>query len=86
MISIEDLRGAVARGWCRAENSHKEMDATLAEAIVTEAHAALDAESQKPTTNSASTPCYSFSKGKPCQLMVMDMCSVRPCQVMAQRT
>ena len=36
--------------------------------------------------NSASTPCYSFAKGKPCQLMVMDMCSVRPCQVTAQRT
>jgi len=40
----------------------------------------------KPTTNSASAPCYSFAKGKPCQLMVMDMCSVRPCQVTAQRT
>lgn len=32
----EGLRGAVARGWCHPKNSHKEMDADLAEAIVGE--------------------------------------------------
>lgn len=31
-----ELRGAVARGWCHAKNSHKAMDADLAAAIVDE--------------------------------------------------
>lgn len=31
--SEEALRGAIARGWCSPENEHKEMDATLADAI-----------------------------------------------------
>ena len=35
-IFIEELRGAVARGWTYDENSHKEMDVDLAEAIVLE--------------------------------------------------
>jgi hypothetical protein len=60
MISIEDLRGAVARGWCSAENSYKEMDSTLADAIVTEVHAALNAESQKPSHNTGSPKLPSF--------------------------
>ena len=34
--SEEDVSGAVARGWCSPENAHKEMDSTLAEAIVKE--------------------------------------------------
>lgn len=36
MIDLKELRGAVARGWCHPKNSHKEMDADLAEAIVSE--------------------------------------------------
>jgi hypothetical protein len=32
-MKIEDVRGAVARGWCHEGNAHKEMDTTLAEAI-----------------------------------------------------
>lgn len=32
-MNIENIRGAVARGWCTKENSHKIMDPTLAEAI-----------------------------------------------------
>jgi hypothetical protein len=31
--SMEEIRGAVARGWCHEENSHKVMDCDLAEAI-----------------------------------------------------
>lgn len=31
---IEQVRGAVARGWCHPKNGHKEMDADLANAIV----------------------------------------------------
>ena len=33
MLTMADIRGAVARGWCHAKNSHKEMDSDLAEAI-----------------------------------------------------
>jgi len=35
-MSISEIRGAVARGWCSQENTHKEMDVVLAEAIVRE--------------------------------------------------
>jgi hypothetical protein len=34
--SIEEIRGAVARGWCADKNRNKEMDADLAEAIAQE--------------------------------------------------
>lgn len=34
--AMDEIRGAVARGWCSPENSHKEMDAVLAEAIAQE--------------------------------------------------
>ena len=33
-ITVEEVRGAVARGWCHPKNGHKEMDADLANAIV----------------------------------------------------
>lgn len=33
---LEELTGAVARGWCHPENADKQMDAELAEAIVDE--------------------------------------------------
>lgn len=32
-LSIQEVRGAVARGWCDEKNAHKEMDGHLAEAI-----------------------------------------------------
>ena len=35
-ISIEDIRAAVGRGWATDENSEKEMDPDLAEAITQE--------------------------------------------------
>ena len=35
-ISKELVRGAVARGWCRPETSHKDMDVVLGEAITEE--------------------------------------------------
>ena len=34
--SIHEVRGAVARGWCRGANVSKEMDVELAEAITQE--------------------------------------------------
>ena len=40
-ITVEGLRGAVARGWCAPENSHKEMDPDLSEAIVREVYELL---------------------------------------------
>ena len=41
---IDKIRGAVARGWCSPENSHKEMDSTLAEAISQEVLKLFDAK------------------------------------------
>lgn len=35
-VTLSDIRGAVARGWCRPDNAHKEMDVSLAEAIAQE--------------------------------------------------
>lgn len=48
-ISEEVIRGAVARGWCSPENSHKEMDVVLASAIATEVMRAIEAECAKET-------------------------------------
>ena len=36
--SMDDLMGAIARGWCTPDNAHKEMDADLAIAIAQEVH------------------------------------------------
>ena len=36
MIDIDDIQGAVARGWCHKVNEHKVMDPDLANAIVEE--------------------------------------------------
>lgn len=33
MKTMQEVRGAVARGWCSPENTHKVMDADLADAI-----------------------------------------------------
>ena len=41
---IDEIRGAIARGWCSPENSHKEMDSTLAEAISEEVLKLLEAK------------------------------------------
>ena len=38
-ITVEGVRGAVARGWCADENAAKEMDPDLAEAITREVYA-----------------------------------------------
>lgn len=35
-ITLEEIEGAVARGWCWSENRHKEMDTDLAFAIAVE--------------------------------------------------
>lgn len=45
--TIEEIRGAVARGWCTPENSHKVMDATLALAIADSVCAALQSRCLK---------------------------------------
>lgn len=43
-MKIEEIRGAVARGWCHEKNSAKVMDSDLAEAISEEISTALRAE------------------------------------------
>ena len=40
-ITLEGVRGAVARGWCAPENASKEMDVDIAEAITREVYALL---------------------------------------------
>ena len=47
LISLAEIRGAVARGWCHPANEHKEMDSTLALAIADEVHAALSAQPEQ---------------------------------------
>ncbi len=42
-IKKEEIRQAVARGWCTNGNTDKDMDADLAEAITDEVLAAIDA-------------------------------------------
>ena len=39
-----EIIGAIARGWCSPENSHKEMDTTLGEAIADEVMKVIDAK------------------------------------------
>ena len=46
--ALDAIRGAVARGWCSAENSHKEMDTTLALAIANEVAVLLQAPPAAP--------------------------------------
>lgn len=45
--SIQEIRGAVARGWCHDQNRHKEMDADLAEAISQEIRKMLNDPEKK---------------------------------------
>ncbi len=37
-LTIQEIRGAVARGWCHDANRSKEMDSELAEAIAKEVY------------------------------------------------
>ena len=39
-----EIIGEIASGWCSPENSHKEMDTTLAEAIADEVMKVIDAK------------------------------------------
>jgi hypothetical protein len=52
---IDKIRGAVARGWCSPENSHKEMDSTLAEAISQEVLKLFDAKFTSDNTDCTAT-------------------------------
>ena len=45
-MTQEEIRGAVARGWCHDKNAHKIMDSDLALAISDEVEKLL--ETQKP--------------------------------------
>ena len=54
LISLEDIRGAVARGWCHPANEHKAMDLPLALAIADEVYVALYA-AQQPAPRMAQT-------------------------------
>ena len=51
-----EIIGAIARGWCSPENSHKEMDTTLAEAIANEVMKVIDAKFTSDNSDYAVTP------------------------------
>jgi len=51
--TVEQVRGAVARGWCHPSNSHKEMDSDLALAIADEVLAMLTDERIKADEGAA---------------------------------
>lgn len=38
LMLMQEIRGAVARGWCADANRHKEMDSDLAEAVSQEVY------------------------------------------------
>ena len=46
--TTQELAGAVARGWCYPQNSHKEMDADLANAITKELEALFASPQSAP--------------------------------------
>lgn len=68
---IEDIRGAVARGWCHEKNSAKVMDTDLAEAISQEIYhlwhdAQASAQRSAPTTkNEVRVDVSNLPKHKP---------------------
>ena len=43
-MTQEEIRGAVARGWCHDKNRHKEMDSDLALAISEEVEKLLETQ------------------------------------------
>lgn len=54
-----EIIGAIARGWCSPENSHKEMDTTLAEAIADEVIKIIDAKFTSHNSDYAVSPTAS---------------------------
>lgn len=52
---LDEIRGAVARGWCSKENEHKVIDPTLAEAIAQEVNKLVHSKFTLPSKQS--TPC-----------------------------
>lgn len=58
--SIQEVRGAVARGWCAPANTSKEMDSDLAEAITQEIWKMLHTVPQADDRPSA--PDYDWRK------------------------
>ena len=53
-MNIDEIRGAVARGWCSRGNEYKEMDVDLAEGISKEV-AILFREFKEPQLGCATT-------------------------------
>lgn len=47
MISRDDIRGAMARGYCSRDNAHKEIDVTLINAMADEVMPLLDRYTQQ---------------------------------------
>ena len=69
MTRDDAVAQAVARGWCTPENSHKEMDVVLAEAIAREVVAALQAQGEPPA---AKPDAVAFGKLAECPPDLLD--------------
>ena len=61
-MTMIEIRGALARGYCHPENENKELDSDLINAMVEEI-AALEQGAQKPTTNNATAPVIPIAIG-----------------------
>lgn len=70
MLDMDEIRGAVARGWCHTKNSHKVMDSDLALAISDEVMSLLAAN--KASISESATLCTKC--GKPYQMAVNGVC------------
>jgi len=55
LLGLEEIAGAVARGWCHPVNENKEMDVDLAACITTEVSKLLSFSENIPRLGLAST-------------------------------
>jgi hypothetical protein len=69
MINMEEIRGAIARGYCTKANENKVLDPDLCEAIAVEVKKIVDLELQKspspPFDNTEKNICQLCGKPMP---------------------
>jgi len=84
-MTMIEIRGALARGYCHPENENKELDSDLINAMVEEI-AALEQGAQKPTTNNATAPVIPIAIGCPCIGCTAEKSKCEQCVADHQRT
>lgn len=75
---LELITGAVARGWCHPDNSHKEMDATLAMAIADEVHVAILRKLAEQPENEPIGMLLDFLSTRPRNIIKVELCAMFP--------